>query len=51
MVRVLACNAVDPVFKLGFGQIKDYQFDICCFSTKTLALRSKSKDLFGWESE
>jgi len=42
------------MFKLnrGFescaGQTKDYKVDICCFSTKQAALRSKNKDWWFW---
>ena len=42
MVLVLASNAVDR----GWGRTKNYQFGICCFSTKHTALRSKNKDEF-----
>ena len=44
MAGVLASSAVDRGFKLRLGQIKDYKIDICCFTAKHSALRSKSKD-------
>jgi hypothetical protein len=44
MVSVLASNAVDWVFDHRSGQTKDYEIGICCFSTKHVALRRKSKD-------
>jgi hypothetical protein len=44
MVGVLTSSAVDRGFKLRLGQTKDYKIDICCFTAKHTALRSKSKD-------
>jgi hypothetical protein len=44
MVSVLALSAVDRGFEPQLGQTKDYQIDICFFSAKHAALRSKSKD-------
>jgi len=32
------------------GQTKDYSFGICCFTARHAALRSKSKELFCFES-
>ena len=43
MISVLASSAVDRGFQFRLGQTKDYKIDICCFSTKHAALRSKSK--------
>ena len=40
MVSVLASSGFEP----RSGQTKDYKIDICCFSDKHAALRSKSKD-------
>jgi hypothetical protein len=37
-------SVVDRGFDPRSGQTKDYTIDICCFSTKHSALRSKSKD-------
>ena len=44
MVSVLASIAVDRRFEPRSGQTKYYKIDICCFSAKHAALRSKSKD-------
>ena len=44
MVGVLAPIAVDRGLESRSGQTKDYKIDICCFSAKHAALRSKSKD-------
>ena len=44
MVSVLASSAVDHEFESRSGQTKDYTIGICCFSTKHVALWSKSKD-------
>ena len=37
-------NAVGRAFYLRSDQTKDYKIGICCFSTKHVALRRKSKD-------
>jgi hypothetical protein len=37
-------NAVGRAFYPRSGQTKDYKIGICCFSTKHVALRRKSKD-------
>ena len=37
-------NAVGRAFYPRSGQTKDYKIGICCFSTKYVALRRKSKD-------
>ena len=44
MVSVLASRAVDHGIEPRSGQTKDYVIGICCFSTKHVALRRKSKD-------
>jgi len=44
MLSILASSAVDHGFEPQSGQIKDYEIDICCFSTKYAALNRKSKD-------
>ena len=44
MVSVLASSVVDREFEPRFGQTKDYEIGICCFSAKHRALRRKSKD-------
>ena len=51
MVSVLASSVVDRWFDPRSGQTKDYEIGICCFSDKHAALRRKSKDFFGSESE
>jgi len=38
-------SVVDQGFKSLLGQSKDYEIGICCFSTKHMAVRRKSKDL------
>jgi hypothetical protein len=43
MVSVRASSAVDCRFEPRSGQTKDYKIDMCCFSAKHAALRSKSK--------
>ena len=48
MLSVLASSVVDRDFEPWSGKTKDYEIDICCFSTKHVALRSKSKDWFAW---
>jgi hypothetical protein len=45
MVSVLSSSAVDRGFEPWSSQTKDYKINICCFSAKHAALRSKSKDL------
>jgi hypothetical protein len=45
MVSMLASSGVDRGFEPRSDQIKDYKIGICCFSTKHVALRRKSKDL------
>ena len=44
MVSVLALSAVERGFEPRSGQTKYYRIGICCFSTKHVALRKKSKD-------
>jgi hypothetical protein len=44
MVSMLASSAVDRGFESRSSQTKDYEIDICCFSTNHAALRRKSKD-------
>ena len=44
MVSVLSSSVVDRGFEPRSGQTKDYKINICCFSTKHTALRSKNKD-------
>ena len=39
MVSVLASSEVDRGFEPRSGQTKDYEIDICCFSTKDALLR------------
>jgi hypothetical protein len=41
MVSMLASSAVDRGFEPRSGQTKDNKSDICCFSAKYIALRSK----------
>ena len=47
MLSVLAQSAVDRGFDPDLGQTRDYEIDICCFSAKHAALRSKRTGLFG----
>jgi len=51
MVSALASSAIDRGFEPWSGQTKDYTIGMCCFSAKYAALRRKSKDWFGSESE
>jgi hypothetical protein len=44
MVSMLTQSVVYRGLKSRLGQTKDYKIDICCFSTKHVALRSKNKD-------
>ena len=46
MDSVLVSSVVDRHggFEPRSGQTKDYKIGICCFSTKHVALRRKSKD-------
>ena len=43
MVSMLTSSAVDKRFEPLAGK-PDYKVDICCFSAKQAALRSKNKD-------
>ena len=42
MVSVHVSSVLDSGFKLWSGRTKDYKFGIFCFSTKHVAIRSKS---------
>jgi hypothetical protein len=44
MASVLASSAIDCGFEPRYGQTKEYNIGICCFSAKHAELRSKSKD-------
>jgi hypothetical protein len=44
MVSMHTSSAEELGFKPRYGQAKNYNIGICCFSTKHSALRSKSKD-------
>ena len=44
MASVLASSTVDRGFEPQSGQPKDYEISICCFSTKHISLKRKSKD-------
>jgi len=44
MVSMIASSVVYREFEPRSGQTKDYEIDICCFSTKNVALGRKSKD-------
>jgi hypothetical protein len=46
MVSLLtwSSSVIDPRFKSRWSQTKDYKIDICCFSAKNTALRSKSNE-------
>jgi hypothetical protein len=41
---LFAASAVDHGFNTWLDQTKAYTIGMCCFSTKHLALRKKSKD-------
>ena len=47
MVNVLASSAIDRGFEPWSGQTKNYEFGICCFSTKHAALRRRSDNWLG----
>ena len=51
MVRVLGSSAIGHGFEPCLGQTTDYKIGICCFSAKHAALRRKSKEWVGSESE
>ena len=44
MVSMLGSNAVYREFEPRSGHTKDFKIDMCCFSAKHTALRSKSTD-------
>ena len=44
LLGVLASSAVDRRFEPRYGQAKNYDVGICCFSAKHAVLRRKSKD-------
>ena len=44
IIVIKMSNAVGRAFYPRSGQTKDYEIGICCFSTKYVALRRKSKD-------
>jgi hypothetical protein len=44
MVSVLALSVVDRGLQPLWGQTKNYEIGICCFSSKHSELREKSKD-------
>jgi hypothetical protein len=44
IIVIKMSNAVGCGFDHRSGQTKDYEIDICSFSTKYVALRRKSKD-------
>lgn len=44
MVSVLVLGPIDRRFEPWSGQIKDYKYGICLFSTKHAALRGKRTD-------
>jgi len=46
MISVLASCAVDRVFEIRSGQIKDNKIGMCCFSAEKAVLRRKSKYWF-----
>ena len=43
LISVLALSAAICGFESRSSQTKDYKIDICCFSAKYAALRSKTK--------
>ena len=44
ILLVFVSSGVDCWFNALTDQTKDFEIDICCFSTKHVTLRSKSKD-------
>ena len=44
VVSVLASSGVDHGFESLWGQTKDYEMGIVCFSSNDIVLRSKGKD-------
>jgi hypothetical protein len=44
MFNQIALSMVDREFEPRSGQTKNYKIDICCLSTKNVALNSKNKD-------
>jgi hypothetical protein len=48
MVSVVASTAVDRGLEPRSGQTQDYKIDMCCFSAKHVALRTKGNALNGW---
>jgi hypothetical protein len=44
MVSIFALSVIDCEIELQSYQIKDFKIGICCFSTKQVVLRRKSKD-------
>jgi hypothetical protein len=44
MTSMFASIVVDRGFEPQSGQPKDYEISICCFSTKHISLKRKSKD-------
>ena len=44
MVSLFDSGVVDRAFETWSGQSKDYKIDICCFSDKHSAFRSRNKD-------
>jgi hypothetical protein len=51
IVGLLASSAIDYRFQPRFGQTKDFKIGICCFSSKSPVLRSKSKDWWAWNRD
>ena len=49
-VSMLASIVVDRSFQPRSDQINDYETGMCCFSASVVALKRKSKDLFGSDS-
>ena len=51
MVIMLTSSVVDRGCEPRSGKTKDYEIDICCFSTKHAALRKKSTDWLDWNQD
>ena len=49
MVSVLVSGAIYRRFEPRFGQTKDFEIGICCFSAMCAALRRKNKDWLDWD--
>jgi len=42
---------VDREFETWWGQTKNFDIDVCCFSAKHAVLRRKSEDRLAWNQD